>query len=143
MARPGIRRHTLAQRAFELRQLKLPGARIDTRPGRELRMSFEIAPTEFSPLYHCLLIVPQVKVSPSMYVTKPDLMSLSKGVRPPHIYSHEAGRTELCLWWPKMREWTSNMKLTDTYIAWTAEWLWYFEDWLITGEWAGGGAHPD
>lgn len=34
------------------------------------------------------------------------------------------------------------MKLSDTYIAWTAEWLGYFEDWLATGEWAGGGRHP-
>lgn len=34
------------------------------------------------------------------------------------------------------------MKLVDTYIAWTSEWLWHFEDWLITGVWAGGGEHP-
>jgi len=35
-----------------------------------------------------------------------------------------------------------QMKLVDTYIAWTSEWLWHFEDWLTTGVWAGGGEHP-
>ncbi len=45
-------------------------------------------------------------------------------------------------WMPKKREWRPQMQLSDTYIAWTAEWLWYFEDWLATGIWAGGGEHP-
>ncbi|WP_258193290.1 hypothetical protein [Paraburkholderia sp. BL25I1N1] len=34
------------------------------------------------------------------------------------------------------------MKLADTHLAWTVEWLGYFEEWLVTGEWAGGGYHP-
>ena len=34
------------------------------------------------------------------------------------------------------------MRLFDTLIPWTAEWLWYFEDWLATGVWSGGGEHP-
>jgi hypothetical protein len=130
MAPPAVRSPTLAQRALELRQLNLPGSRIELRGGRELRMSFEMSPTVFSPLYRCLLVVPRAKEWPSMYVIKPDLKVLSKGIKPPHTYGCDAGRTELCLWWPKNREWTFQMNLTDTYIAWTAEWLWYFEDWL-------------
>jgi len=36
-----------------------------------------------------------------------------------------------------------QLKLTQTLIPWTAEWLWYFEDWLTTRDWAGGGMHPE
>lgn len=40
---------------------------------------------------------------------------------------------ELLLWWPKQREWLPQMKLFDAYIAWIAEWLWYFEGRPTTG----------
>jgi hypothetical protein len=35
------------------------------------------------------------------------------------------------------------MKLNETYLPWTSEWLDYFEEWLVTDVWAGGGAHPE
>ncbi|WP_179098563.1 hypothetical protein [Burkholderia pseudomallei] len=34
------------------------------------------------------------------------------------------------------------MRFIETYIPWTAEWLWYYEYWRSTGKWVGGGAHP-
>ena len=27
-------------------------------------------------------------------------------------------------------------------VPWAAEWFWFFEHWLVTGEWLGGGSHP-
>lgn len=33
--------------------------------------------------------------------------------------------------------------LADTIIPWTVEWLYFYELWLATGEWLGGGEHPD
>ncbi|MBN3851253.1 hypothetical protein G3N58_31190 [Paraburkholderia sp. Ac-20342] len=143
MAPPPPRSPTLAQRELELRRLHLPESKTFWRPSRDLCFSFAIGPSAYSPLYRCLLVLPRSGVWPSLYVIKPDLVAVAHGKRPPHIYSHENGRTELCLWYPKGREWNHAMKLADTYIAWTAEWLWYFEDWLITGEWAGGGEHPE
>jgi hypothetical protein len=75
-------------------------------------------------------------------VLRPDLRSLAGKNPIPHIYDHDGPGTKLCLWWPKQREWMPRLKLTETCVPWTAEWLWYFEDWLATGEWAGGGQHP-
>jgi len=34
------------------------------------------------------------------------------------------------------------MRLDQTVVPWTALWLLYFEEWLFSGEWAGGGLHP-
>lgn len=34
------------------------------------------------------------------------------------------------------------MYVCDTIVPWTAEWLLNYELWLATGEWVGGGEHP-
>jgi hypothetical protein len=34
------------------------------------------------------------------------------------------------------------MLLAYTVVPWTSEWLVFYELWLITGEWLGGGTHP-
>lgn len=35
------------------------------------------------------------------------------------------------------------MLLAKTILPWTAEWLLHYEVWLVTGEWVGGGVHPN
>ena len=89
-----------------------------------------------------LKIMPDGK-SPDLLVLEPDLWMLSGGRKPPHIYPHVGRGTELCLWLPGAGDWTPQLKLGETIIAWTAEWLYYFEVWLATGKWEGGGAHAD
>ena len=82
--------------------------------------------------------------APEMFVVSPNLHALAGSNPIPHVYRNDGtGVLLLCLWWPKRREWVPQLKLTETFIPWTAEWLWYFEDWLLTGEWAGGGEHPE
>ena len=34
------------------------------------------------------------------------------------------------------------MRLDQTIVPWTALWLLYFEEWLFSDEWAGGGVYP-
>ena len=36
-----------------------------------------------------------------------------------------------------------NCLIAETIIPWAAEWLFFFEGWLIDGHWAGGGTHPE
>jgi hypothetical protein len=139
---PAPRKPTLAQRALELHALAWPGASVALLSGRELQYRFTISPSAFGRQYECLLAMKPDSRMPLLFVLKPDLIALGNGQRPPHIYPHDGPGVSLCLWWPKRREWSPQMKLADTYMAWTAEWLWYFEDWLSTGEWAGGGEHP-
>ena len=35
------------------------------------------------------------------------------------------------------------MNIAETIIPWASEWLLHYEIWLATGEWQGGGIHPD
>ncbi|RUS67266.1 hypothetical protein CUZ56_01209 [Saezia sanguinis] len=133
---------TLAQRAAELRALPFEGAQLKFFSGRSLHYRFHIAPSEFGRLYECELRLTPDTYSPEMYVLSPDLKVLAGDSPLPHVYPSKRAGTRLCLWLPKEREWQSQMSLTDTYIAWTSEWLWYFENWLATGMWEGGGEHP-
>lgn len=140
-ATPPVRIPTLAERAVELRRLDFPGSRVQLIQGRELRFTFSISPTSFSRLYRCMLVVTRNRW-PRMVVLDPDLDALANGRSLPHIYRQGGPGTILCLWLPRKSEWQPQMQFLDTYLAWTAEWLNYFEEWLATGQWAGGGEHP-
>ena len=35
------------------------------------------------------------------------------------------------------------MRLDQTIVPWAILWLFYFEEWLISNEWKGGGLHPE
>lgn len=89
-----------------------------------------------------MLRVPH-KGNPQMIVLEPNLEMLAAGRRVPHTYLYEGKGTKLCLWLPKGRQWNPEMRFCETYLPWTAEWLDYFEEWLETDSWAGGGMHPE
>ena len=133
---------TLAQRALELQRIGLPGARISFHQGKSLRYHFSISPGRYGRLYDCVLKIRPGELAPQMFVMRPDLIELAGGTRPPHLYDHDGDGALLCLWWPKNCEWDPHHGLVDSYIPWTAEWLWYYEEWLKHGEWLAGGAHP-
>lgn len=133
---------TLAQRAWELRGLKLPGSMVAIQGGQVLRFRFSLSPGLFGRLYDCELRVFPGEKPPQMFVLRPDLIEVAGGRRPPHLYDHDGRGCLLCLWWPKNGEWHPHHKLGSSYIAWTGEWLWYYEEWLKHDEWLAGGAHP-
>lgn len=67
------------------------------------------------------------------------------GEATPHLY-WDLGKPEqsrLCLFDPATREWTSDMAIAETIVPWTIDWLASYEGWLATGEWTGGGRHPE
>jgi hypothetical protein len=76
---------------------------------------------------------------PDVFVESPDLDALAGGRDLPHIYHHP---TRLCLHLPGTTEWLPWMRLDQTIVPWTALWLFYFEDWLASNDWKGGGEHP-
>jgi hypothetical protein len=43
---------------------------------------------------------------------------------------------------PGEGEWTSAMRLDQTVVPWSILWLFYFEEWLVSNDWKGGGVHP-
>ena len=64
---------------------------------------------------------------------------------PPHIYFNKADPhpPRLCLYDPKERYWNPEEYIAETIIPWASDWLFFFEAWLATGEWEGGGRHPE
>lgn len=114
---------TLAQRALELGRLGLANSRGRLVRGRELQFRFSISPSAFGRTYSCLLRMRPDSRAPDMFVVRPDLEVLAAGDAIPHVYQHDGPGVKLCLWWPKQREWVPQLKLSQTYIPWTAEWL--------------------
>ena len=78
--------------------------------------------------------------SPDIYVLSPNLIGMANGRPLPHVYSTKPVR--LCLHFPKYDEWTPDKSIAETIVPWAYLWLFYFEHWLATNEWRGGGKHP-
>jgi hypothetical protein len=96
-------------------------------------------PTPLSREYTIRIIFQRGEM-PNVLVTNPELSALSNGRPMPHVY-HDPLR--LCLTLPGTREWTGTMRIDQTFVPWATTWLFYFEDWLISDKWKGGGKHPD
>jgi hypothetical protein len=78
--------------------------------------------------------------TPDVFIMDPDLSELAGGRAVPHVY-HDPLR--LCLILPGAHEWTGTMRIDQTFVPWATTWLYYFEEWLLSDEWKGGGKHPD
>jgi len=133
----------LAERLLDLSSLGIPGSMYKFNSGQELVFRVELSPSAASRIYTCELHVPPGKTAPKLIVIEPDLKVLAEGRKLPHTYPYAGKGVWLCLWKPKFNEWNWRMRLSDTYIPWALQWLWYFEDWLHSDDWAGGGDHPN
>lgn len=89
-----------------------------------------LQPTGASPHYHVRITYAPGN-PPKVWVTSP---SLRQDV--PHRYSDKS----LCLYFPDDKSWTSSSGIAKTIVPWTAEWLLFYENWLVTKEWLGTSA---
>jgi len=97
----------------------------------------EFSPTPLSDTY-TLKIEYHVGYYPKSYIIKPKPLALADGAtRLPHTYDTKQQR--LCLFQPDYREWTSSMPIADTIVHWAVLWMFYYESWVCTGKWLGGG----
>jgi hypothetical protein len=80
----------------------------------------------------------RIGTQPKVFVTRPQLASRIDE-RIPHRY----GDGSLCLYRPKYGEWTPTDPIALTIVPWSSLWLYDYEVWLVTGQWAGGGEHPE
>lgn len=101
-----------------------------------------VCPTPLSIEYTLKVVFePDQKIPFSVYVINPKPLKLAEGaIRLEHVYDNQKQR--LCLYHPKKRQWDRSMLLSETVIPWAVEWLYFYEIWLCTGEWLGGGEHP-
>lgn len=101
---------------------------------------FSAKPTALSREYQLRILFRQGS-PPQIFVTDPDLTELADGKDLPHVYQQKP--PQLCLYLPGTGEWAPDQWIHKTIIPWAVLWLFFFENWLATGEWQGGGKHPE
>ena len=66
----------------------------------------------------------------------PRVRILKPSIDPKHeIHMYRSG--DLCLFDPRESPWKSHYNISDKTIPWIAEWLIFYELFLLTGEWKG------
>jgi len=131
---------TAAQQFVNLRGNPICAGTGELRAGR-LVWRYSASPTPMSRVYQMRIDYRHGDV-PQVFVDDPDLAGLAEaeGRRLPHVYQQRPAR--LCLYLPRAGEWSGWMRIDQTVVPWAALWLFYFEEWLDSDEWNGGGAHP-
>lgn len=102
----------------------------------------ELKPTPLSMSYNIRVVCQREhsRYHVSVYVDTP--LRKAKGCsKLEHVYDQKEQR--LCLYYPLAKEWNDTMSISRTIIPWTSEWLYFYEVWVITGKWLGGGLHPE
>ena len=74
----------------------------------------------------------QAGYEPQVFITSHDI----KPSNEIHIYKEG----HLCLFYPGDLKWKNNLKVAEYIIPWVAEWIVFYELWLMTGEWMGAEA---
>lgn len=108
-----------------------PGFRYRIRQGGVV-WTGSLQPTPESPVYRVRIRLKRDS-APRVYVDEPRIP------RAPHRYEDNS----LCLFWPGEWLWNDEESLAETIVPWTALWLYYYELWLICGEWLGPEAPHD
>jgi hypothetical protein len=81
--------------------------------------------------------------SVQVYLLSPRLQLARRGARDTisHVYLNRRRpeKSGLCLFDWRDHEWKPSQPLASTIIPWAAEWLAFYELWLMSGVWEGGG----
>lgn len=134
MAKKGKRKKlTIIEQSECLRSL-FPDSEIHTSR-HELYWKGRLGPSACSQTYTVELKYKYKDGIPKVYVLEPKL-KVPEGKSLPHVYVGD----RLCLY--NFGDWKSDMLLGRVIVPWISEWLLYYEIWLVTGEWHGGGVHP-
>ena len=131
------KRITAIQQAAVLKKIyDFANSRWNIRP-HGFTWVFDVTPTALSDTY-TLKLVYNEPFFPQVYVVSPKQLALAEGAeRLPHTYDTKKQR--LCLFRPFSNEWNGTMLIAYTIVHWAIEWLYYYENWVYTGKWLGGG----
>ncbi len=133
-----MNRIPLSRQEYALREF-FPGSKISRDFERSLVWIHTLTPTSISSSYKVKLRYRPDK-GLDFYVLEPKLQLADGETELPHVYSTEEQR--LCLYDPELNEWSPDKYYVHTIIPWASEWLSYYEVWVVTGDWNGGGSHP-
>lgn len=129
-----FRPYTLARQAARLRSVQ-PDSTFKFPGGSYLVWHGRVQPHPLSDTYK-ISIRYRLRNRPKVFVLSPKLKTRNSEPIP-----HTFPDNTLCLFRFKYREWASRMWIAETILPWTSLWLYYYEIWLATGDWLGGGEH--
>jgi hypothetical protein len=113
-----------------------PDSTIKRCANKSLIWVGQLRPTPLSKSYSIKIILEKGKVE--VLIIDPVKLERYPGkIFLPHVYS--TPKQKLCLFFPDGKEWNNGKLIVDTIIPWASEWLYFYEIWLITGNWFGGG----
>ena len=98
----------------------------------------QLQPTARSQAYE-VQITYRLNKSPDIVLLSPKIEINFRNEMPEHLYSEE----RLCLFRPIYGEFKISDFISETIIPWTSLWLYHYEVWHLTGDWLGGGEHPN
>jgi hypothetical protein len=124
---------TPAQQGYFLTKA-FPQFRIKTARS-VLRCVGVLQPTPTSDRY-TIEVEYKVPVRPKVRVVRPELRLAPGHSRLPHVFEGN----ELCL--HVQGDWRPDLLISDFIMPWISGWLFFYEVWLATGEWFGGGHEP-
>jgi hypothetical protein len=130
---PRQRPLTPAQQGYFL-GLAFPEFRVRTARN-QLRCTGVLQPSATGDAYTVLLEY-DVPARPRVHVLEPELRLPKGKTKLPHVFPGN----ELCL--HLSTDWRPDQKICEFIMPWISVWLYFYEVWLVTGEWLGGGHEP-
>lgn len=114
-----------------------PNSVVKSQTLRRLVWETDIIPTPNSATYR-IRIDYIINQKPYVYVIDPPVLARPEGAdKLKHVYDTKT--QQICLYYGPFGEWNSTMFLAQKIVPWAAEWLLFYELWVITGEWLGEG----
>ncbi len=133
-----LKPYTLAHQRVDLNS-RFPGGETQIKRG-QLFWKAKIKPTPLSREYNIELYY-RIKKLPRIFIVGDGLSKLDDPNFPHHyLIDRYNKRVEICLF---RYDFSSDMLLSKTVVPWAIEWLYYYEIWIYTGVWKGGGEHPN
>ena len=111
---------------------RYPAFSSSQKRNRIIVCSGSIQPTALSSTYR-VRITYEIKKTPEVEIVDPVLQRRNPQERIPHTYSGDRP----CTFRPGV-DWRSDQSLT-ILVPWISMWLFFYEIWVVTGEWLGGG----
>ena len=97
----------------------------------------KITPTPISSTYTVRIMLTQNR-TPRVYIVDPKPLPKAEG-KDKYEHMYDQKEQHICL--HLADEWNTRMRIADTLVPWTSEWLISYECWASTGKWTGGGLH--
>lgn len=113
-----------------------PDTKVLSKGWNNFELELNLQPSAFCEVYR-IRIAYQKNLFIKIYVIDKILKIAHNRSKLPHVYNSK--EQQLCLYSPSKKEWKSTQYIVTTIIPWASEWLFYYELWLSSGEWYGGG----